>query len=235
MHDDRIIAIETSGRQGSVAIATGPDLLADRPFPTDREHARDLLPAIDRLCHDAGWTPGDIGQCYLSIGPGSFTGLRLGVTFARHFALATGARLCAVPTLDVIAQNGLAAKPPPPHVGVLLDAKRKQVFAGVFQKDNDRYQRIRGPALIEPLALLRATPQPLAVLGEGIAYHRVAVDAADVSVLPEVLWHPRASVVHRLGWELAQAGAFTPPRDLVPLYVRRPEVEEVWERRHGHG
>ena len=99
--EERIIAVETSGRKGSVALAAGPLVVATRTFATNVEHARELLPSVDSLVHEQGWTPRSLTQCHLSIGPGSFTGLRVAVTFARLLATASDVRICAVPTLDV--------------------------------------------------------------------------------------------------------------------------------------
>jgi tRNA threonylcarbamoyladenosine biosynthesis protein TsaB len=231
MNNDIIIAIETSGRRGSVALAVGPRLLAEREFPTQVEHARELLPALDSLCKDHDCAPADIQQCYVSIGPGSFTGLRVAATFARHLALATGARLCAIPTLDVIAENCTGLRPPPPHVAALLDAKREQVFAALFCFADGAYRPLGDPQLIGPTGLLANAPRPITVIGEGITYHREAVEAAGVEIADSSLWWPRAASVYKLGWALAQKGLFTPPERLVPCYVRRPEAEELWEKR----
>ena len=76
-------------------------------------------------------------------------------------------------------------------------------------------------------------PPGCAALGEGIAYHRAAVDRAGLSVGPEKFNQPRAEVVHRIGYTRAGTGASEDLTALVPIYVRRPEAEEVWERRHG--
>jgi tRNA threonylcarbamoyladenosine biosynthesis protein TsaB len=251
MNNPRIIAIETSSRRGSVAAARGPELLTEETFPTDREHARELLPALDRLCRAQGWSPDEIAHCYVSIGPGSFTGLRVAVTFARHLALATGAKICAVPTLDAVAENCAALPDAPEHLAVVFDAKRGQVFAAVFARRGPcgtavlgcvvaqppsavfAYDRIVEPCLIEPAALLATAPRPIAVVGEGIDHHRAAIEASGAALLDQTLWRPRAANVHRLGWGLAEQGRFTPARELVPFYLRRPEAEELWEKRHG--
>jgi len=87
--------------------------------------------------------------------------------------------------------------------------------------------------MVEPARLFAEAPRPIAVIGEGINYHREAIDASGADVLERLLWWPQASNVHHLGWRLAERGAFTPTRELVPLYVRRPEAEELWEKRHG--
>src|SRR5438874_13743504 len=103
--DPRIIAIETSGRTGSVAIAHGPGLLAVRELPATMRHAAELMPAIRELVRAQGWQPAEIDHVYVSLGPGSFTGLRIAVAMARALAQAVGCRLVGVPSLDVIAEN----------------------------------------------------------------------------------------------------------------------------------
>lgn len=230
---ERLIAIETSSRRGSVAIADGPELRATAEFSADQQHAVELLPSIDRLCREAGWPPSEIRQVHVSIGPGSFTGLRVAVTTARHLALALGARVVAVPSLAVIADNARLADPPPPRVAVILDAKRRQAYAGLFERRGDECAPVGEPVLVEPSAWLASLPRPLWVMGEGVPYHAEAIDGAGVTRLDAALWLPRADAVHRLGWRLACAGRFANARELVPMYLRRPEAEEVWEKRHG--
>lgn len=232
MPDPRIIAIETSGATGSVALARGPRLLAEQTFSTKTQHARELLPMLAGLYEQNAWRPGEVEECYLSIGPGSFTGLRVAVAFARHLSLATGARLCAVPTLDVIAANALSLSVPPERLAVILDAKRGQVFGAIFTRVRETYRRDHEARLVEPATLLIEGP-PLSVTGEGIDYHRVAVESSGAAIIDRTLWTPRAGGVHRLGWAMSRAGRFTPQHELVPFYLRRPEADEVWEKRHG--
>jgi tRNA threonylcarbamoyladenosine biosynthesis protein TsaB len=239
MNSPRIIAIETSSRQGSVAAARGAELLAEAVFPTDQEHARELLPTLDALCRAQGWAAASIEQCCISIGPGSFTGLRVAVTFARHLALATGARICAVPTLDVIAENCATLADAPEVVTVILDAKKNLVFAAGFARrpggtaGEFTYERILEPCMIEPTALFSKLPKPAAAIGAGLLHHQATMEAGGAIVLDQALWFPRAANVHKLGWRLAKQGRFTAARELVPFYLRRPEAEELWEKRQG--
>ena len=234
MHDPRIIAIETSSASGSVAIGQGPRLIAERSFSTQTQHARELLPTLALLYQENGWRAGEVEECYLSIGPGSFTGLRVAVTFARHLALATGAKLCPVPTLDVIAANALGLAQRPLRLAVILDAKRGQVFGAIFSLLGEAYQPDEAPRLTEPAALLKEG-EKLSVIGEGIDYHRPAVEASGANLIDRSMWSPRAAGVYRLGWELARADHFAPPRELLPCYIRKPEAEELWEKRQASG
>jgi len=100
-----ILAVETSGRAGSVAIAAGPQVLAETAFSAPMRHSAEIFPAIDGLLQRFGRKPEEIEHIYISIGPGSFTGLRIAVTLAKTMHLANAARIVAVDTLDVIASN----------------------------------------------------------------------------------------------------------------------------------
>ena len=231
-HEPNILAIETSGRVGSVALATGCELKQSAKFRADFSHAAELLPTIDELCRPLNWTPGDIDHVYLSIGPGSFTGLRIAVTLVRTLALSIKADIVAVATLEVIAQNALRAGEPPPHVAVLLDAKRGQVYSAAFERAESRYAPTVDARIADPIEFLNGLPQPVCVLGEGITYLREALACVAHTELPEALWPPGVETVLKLGYEKAQQGQFEQPTALVPVYLRRPEAEEVWERRH---
>ncbi len=231
-HEPNILAIETSGRVGSVALACGCELKQSARFRADFSHAAELLPTIDELCHPLSWAPGDIDHVYLSIGPGSFTGLRIAVTLARTLALSIKADIVAVATLEVIAQNALLAGEPPPHVAVLLDAKRGQVYSAAFERAEGRYARTVHACIADPIEFLNGLPQPVSVLGEGVTYHREGLASVAHTELPEALWPPRMETVLKLGYEKAQRGEFVQATALGPVYLRRPEAEEVWERRH---
>ena len=100
-----ILAVETSGRLGSVALAQGDKLLSETCFSGPMRHSAEIFPAITGLLNKFDKKPDQIEQVYISAGPGSFTGLRIAVTFAKTLALANGAKIVAVDTLDVIAAN----------------------------------------------------------------------------------------------------------------------------------
>ena len=247
----RILALETSGRTGSVALAQGPDLRAEESFAHGMRHAVALMPTVAALCQRVGWQAADIDEVYVSTGPGSFTGLRIAVAVARTLAQALGCRLVAVNTLDAIAANAPADAT---DVVVVLDAKRSQVFAARYARHSAAadpgaapmplaagaagLRRVAGPILTDPTTFVAATPRPVAVMGEGVAYHREALRAgvaadAELRELDAALWTPRAATICRLGWALAQRGSFTPLEELLPVYIRLAEAEELWRKRRG--
>jgi tRNA threonylcarbamoyladenosine biosynthesis protein TsaB len=156
-----ILAVETSGRQGSVAIAAGESLLSEKQFSGPMRHSAEIFPAIDDLLKQFGKQPSQIEQVYISIGPGSFTGLRIAVTIAKSMALANNAKIVAVDTLDCIAANiatentelfshrehrekiiqdrpsSVINSQSSDLLAVILDAKRGQFFTAVYEKTQD--------------------------------------------------------------------------------------------------
>lgn len=229
----RGLALETSGRVGSVALAEDGTVVAEERFPHGLKHAAGLVPMIDRLCADQGWKPVDIREIYVSVGPGSFTGLRVGITVAKTLAFATGASVVPVQTLDVLARN---APPGWQNLVVVLDAKRDQVFTATFANAGGE-PRQREPARLDSLAAtLSRAPRPVHLLGEGIPFHRQHIpDDPEVIVTPEDTWRPLAASVARIGATMARAGMTTDPMALAPVYIRRPEAEEVFEARNTAG
>ena len=228
--DCKILVIETSSRTGSMALAQGPELLVAESFQRNLRHAAELLPAVDRALRRLGWVAGDLDEVYVSAGPGSFTGLRIGITMAKTLAMAHRVRIVAVGSIEVIAANTPAQAK---HVGVVLDAKRKQVFAGRFeQEDGQMVTRVES-CLTDPREFVADSPKPMLLLGEGIRYHRQALEATGVQMGGEELWLPKAEMVHRIGYAMARQGRFAEPEGLGPIYLRIPEAEEVWQRRQG--
>ena len=225
------LAFETSSSVVSVALGRGGVVLETRAFRGPRMHASDFLPTLDALCDAHLVRPDDIGRVYVSEGPGSFTGLRIGITAARMIALSNPVGIVGVPSLAVVAQNALEVPEPPKRAAVILDAKRDRVFACAFVLSGDAYVPVSVPAEVEPREFLAGLERGSGVLGEGLALHRDSVEAAGLTVMPETLWAPRADVVYRLGHARAERGEFDDPRALVPTYLRPPEAEEKWGQR----
>jgi tRNA threonylcarbamoyladenosine biosynthesis protein TsaB len=221
----RALAIETSGRIGSVALAEDGVVLAEETFPHGLQHAAHLLPITDRLCAARAWKPRDIEHLYVSAGPGSFTGLRIGITLCKTIAFATGAKIVAVPSVRVLAENAPADAR---NLILVLDAKREQIFTARFERDEDTWREVEPAHLDSLAAMLSRSPRPVHLLGEGIPYHRRFIPENDdgIVVTSEETWRARASCVVRIGCEMAQRGEFADPYRLTPIYIRRPEAEE---------
>jgi tRNA threonylcarbamoyladenosine biosynthesis protein TsaB len=254
-----IVALETSSRVGSVALARGPSLLAETMFSAALQHSAEILPSIDRLLHRFNYSPDKVAQVHVAIGPGSFTGLRIALTIAKIMHLANATAVVTVDSLDVVAANlgDEASGPPlrdsletrPSQIAVLLDAKRGEFYAAVYRRteasgtadqlspaENAGYEipapqrgiwrKIAPDCLITPAELIDrfAGGEPLGLLGDGLLYHCDKFPKDRVRILPERHWSPRASNVHLLGYQKAQAGLFAEPLTLTPFYLRGPQV-----------
>jgi tRNA threonylcarbamoyladenosine biosynthesis protein TsaB len=229
----RALAIETSGRIGSIATVMDEQVIAEEQFPHGLAHAAQIVSIIDRLCRAQQWKPRDIEHLYVSAGPGSFTGLRIGITLAKTMALATGVKIVAVPSVRVLAENAPAEAS---NLIIVLDAKRDQIFTASFQRAAGNQQRAewseREPAHLDDLpAMLARTPRPVHLLGEGIPFHEKFISKGDahVNLTPTDRWRARASAVARIGIELARQNQFADPLTLTPIYIRRPEAEEKYK------
>ncbi|HZN66118.1 MAG TPA: tRNA (adenosine(37)-N6)-threonylcarbamoyltransferase complex dimerization subunit type 1 TsaB [Tepidisphaeraceae bacterium] len=230
----RGLALETSGRVGSVALTEDGNVVAEEQFPHGLKHAAGLVPMIDRLCSARGWKPADVREIYVSAGPGSFTGLRVGITVAKTLAFATGASVIPVQTLDALACN---APPGWQNLVVALDAKRDQVYTATYSKTSG-FPLQREFARLDSLgAAIARAPRPVHLLGEGIPFHRQHIPPNDpgVIVTEEELWRPRAAAVAEIGSIMARARLTADPMGLTPVYIRRPEAEEVFEARNARG
>ena len=231
MVEDVILAIETSQRQGSVALARGAELCAARTLSADRRNAAELMPAIAELLDGAARRLADVTVFAYSCGPGSFTGLRVAATIGRMLQSAVGCAVVAAPTLEVIAENARSHPAQPARMAVMLDARGGRVFGGLFERRGDELLTVRPAELFEPQLWLRELPRPVWVLGAGVGQHADVIAAAGVEVLDEAYWPARAEHVVAVGRRLADAGRFCEPGEIVPHYVRRPECEEVYEQR----
>ena len=224
------IAIETSCRRGGVALGGGGKLVESSAFQADRRHAVQLVARMDELLGARDLKPTDVEEVYVSVGPGSFTGLRVGITVARTLAQAVaGLRCVAVPTVQAVAEN--AAELDFENLGVVMDAKEETVFAAMFARRGGRVVPVGPAELIEAARFVAEAPRPITLIGEALGYHDLSGDA--VTLAPERLWLPTAEGVWQVGRRMAGAGEFVEYHHLLPLYLRRPEAVRLWQRRHG--
>ena len=232
-----ILAVETSGRLGSVAIASGEQILAETAFSGAMKHSAEIFPTVYGLLSKFCREPKEIEQVYISIGPGSFTGLRIAVTFAKTMHLANAAKIVTVETLDVIAANAtdyIKEKDANiEDIATILDAKRGQFFIAVYQNKQGQWVKSVPDCLMTARQFLENfadRAKPLWLLGEGLVYYKDSFKANGICFLDNRYWSPHARKVHLLGWQKALAGQFADPLTLKPTYLRRPEAEEKWHQ-----
>ena len=166
MRPPRILCLETSGRIGSIALAEGPRCLEVRTFRTDVGHAAGLLPQLAELARRQGWPPEALDHVYLSIGPGSFTGLRIGWAVAKSLAHERDIPILAIPSLLAVAR-GAATRVGDGLVVACFDALRGDVFAAAYRLDHGAVAIVLEPGVWSPADLPRVVPErPRVTVGD---------------------------------------------------------------------
>ena len=232
------IAIETSCRLGGVALGADETLLRSIDFDASSRHAASLVTRLEELLAAEHLRPADLAEVYVSAGPGSFTGTRIGVTVARTLCQACPRlRAVAVESPAAVAEGaaGLHWR----HLAVLLDAREGLLHATLFGRGGDGGVEPLGPGrVLSPDELLAAAPRPLALLGEALEHCDMRGDGVEL-LAPQLLGRPphlpTAEAVWRLGRRCARAGRFSDYHRLLPVYARKPEALRLWERKHGDG
>lgn len=233
----KVLAVETATALQSVAILDGGDVLARSDQDSKGSHARWLVPTIDRLLASTGLALERLDGLAVSIGPGSFTGLRVGLATMMGLRMATGLPLAAVPTLEALAWNHRVTGP---ALCALLKARIGEVYWAQYRWAPDgtlrklAEERVGGlPALADAL---QATDGPVVMLGEGWAEHGDALTAllgARAAAVrqgpPEAMAASAVSVGLAAMDRLSRGGTATGSPS--PLYVQRAEAELTWERR----
>ncbi|MDA1140409.1 MAG: tRNA (adenosine(37)-N6)-threonylcarbamoyltransferase complex dimerization subunit type 1 TsaB [Planctomycetota bacterium] len=220
----KTLAIETSSAAGNVCLSDGEEILQERYLGDGMIHGRELIPAIRDIMKEQGWSPTDLEIIAVSKGPGSFTGLRVGLAAAKTLAMTCGARLVGVPTLDVMARN---VPDEAEFICPMTDVRRKEVGACLFQRDGDDLRASWECRTCSPAELCDTLPNGAWLLGDGLkAHEEVFSSREDFRKLEENAWHAQAKWVARLGFRECLAGRFSDPHSLVPIYLRLPTVME---------
>lgn len=221
----KTIAIETSSSVGSVACIAHGRPICERNFTKGLVHGRELMVELDELLREVDWKKSDIELVAVSVGPGSYTGLRVGVAAAKAICYALRVQVIAVGSLDVIAENGPKTAD---HVAVAVDARREQVYASFYTNVAFSFFREDGPLVLSPQEFAERLERPGYVLGDALVRYGDAILGRGVEATGEITWRPRATNVGLLGEKAFLLGERTDPLKLSPLYLRLPEAEEKW-------
>ena len=231
MNTNVSIAVETSCRAGGLALGIDARCVETVRFDTAGRHATALVGRMKALLDGRSLAPADLHEVYVSAGPGSFTGLRVGITAVRTLAQAVGRIRCvAVPTARVVAEN--AAELDWRYLGVILAARAGSVYAAVFQRRGGRIVPAAGPGTQQADEFLAQAPRPIMLIGEGLAYQAMGapgVTASDPAA--DELHLPAPQALWRVGHDMARAGMFTDYHHLLPIYPRQCEAVRQWEAR----
>lgn len=211
----RILAIETSGPVGGVALLEDERVLGERIFETGMVHGRELAPSIARLSEENSAPLATFDLVAVDIGPGSFTGLRVGLAAAKGLCLALAKPILGIVSLDALAE---AARGRGAVICPVLDAKWDQIYGALYAPH--RVSEIYGEP---PEEFVKRVPLEAVVLGNALDKYR-GLFGARTTLGPEFA-HPRPSMIGRLAARDFAAGRRDDARTLVPLYLRPTEAE----------
>lgn len=234
---DLSLAVECSGRTGSVALGIGDAIISKATLSGFQKNSAELLPTVQQLLLDKNLNPDNISHIYIPIGPGSFTGIRIGVTLAKMASFSNKVKIVAVDTLESIAWNAFGYfeihKVDYCRLASVLDAKRGFFYIALFEWNCGQIKRLSDDMLIRPAEFLEKFTQDtpkVHLLGEGLLYYQNLFESANTVIIDKSLWAACADSVWMLARKKALIGEFTDPNALTPLYIRRPEAEENWEK-----
>jgi tRNA threonylcarbamoyladenosine biosynthesis protein TsaB len=225
----RTLAIDTSTTRGSIALLEGREVIGELRLLSLETHSARLLRSIDFLLASVGWELAGMGLVAAGIGPGSFTGIRIGVSTALGLAQVLSLPFAGISGMDAMAsQRGL----PDGRIGIVMDAQRSQVYYAEYRRTRGSLRRLRRPILCSPVELKdRVDMRNLQLVGEGAFRYRRELEASDGG-WPRLLEADlflsasigRLAVARRRWW---RRGAFLQSE---PLYIRPPDAKRGGKR-----
>jgi tRNA threonylcarbamoyladenosine biosynthesis protein TsaB len=215
----KVLAIETSTAKLGVAIVSDEGVEVEYNHKATNEHAALLLPVVDELIKRSGIALNTMDGFCVSLGPGSFTGLRIGVTTVKGLAYAANKPVVGVPTLDVIAHNAVYY---PGLICPIIDAKKGKVYAGFYMARDGQITKMHDYVLAPVEDVLQKCRNRTLFLGDAVGIHMEKIsktmpEAAEFA--PQWLWLPRVGTVAQLGIKKLLAGEADDRDKLLPLYL----------------
>jgi len=229
-----ILAIDTATQVSSVAVLKEGRLLAELTMQGKLTHSETLLPHIEQVLKMAAVAKEELTGIAVSNGPGSFTGLRIGLAAAKAMSYVLGIPLVGVSTLQALAYQLPA---PGVRVMCLLDAQKGNAYVESYRWENNSLQvvdSVQVAKITDIVAACANMNEQVILLGDAVQ-KKVAGKLelpANVSVAPPHIVMPRAACVAMLGQAKLLAGETDNVMDLEPVYIRRSEAEVLWEKRH---
>jgi len=221
-----VLGIDTSTMTGGAAVVRDGQLVGEYVLNIRTTHSERLLPAIERLLQDAGLSLEEMDGLAVVVGPGSFTGIRIGVATAKGFAYALNRKLVGLTALEALGRQFQAF---PGIVVPMIDSRRTEVYAQAFLGGKP-LAAPHNSHLDEVLRWCRSQEQPCLMVGDGAIAYREYIAAG----LPEAVFPPpefallRPAAVAALGWERLKEGQYSDAFAVNPVYLRKTEAEIKW-------
>ena len=231
-----ILGISTSTAQVGCAIGGHEGVLGAIHSSRGRRHAETLAPAIEFLCRQTRVELGDVGAVAVDLGPGMFTGLRVGVAAGKALSHARRLPMIGVTSLDLLA---FPLRHSHRRIVCALDAGRGEIFHASYRQSPGGVQRVTEPQVASPADLvsdLEATGEEVLLAGDGaLRYADAFEDIRRVELADKGEAYPQAGSLVQLAHARALREEFVSPAELTPSYLRKPDAEINWTMREGAG
>ncbi len=221
----RILGIDTSTKYAGISIVEDGEVLAYSSLKFKATHSEKLLPELVHLLGIMEIPLETIDYYAITVGPGSFTGLRVGVSTIKGLSYVTGKMVIPLSTLEVIARGF-------PHVELqicpILDARRKEVYAALFKWDGEKLLRLKNDSVLSVDALMDWIKDKTIFTGDGIDVYRDQIEKnlSMKAIFTKSYYSiPSPMIVALMGYEKAKSGQVISAKDLLPLYLRKSEAE----------
>ena len=220
-----VLGIETATNTGSVALVREKETISISPPQIVKTHSQSLLKSINDLLTDAKLSIKDVNGVAISIGPGSFTGLRIGLSVAKSIAYSTGCDIIGVSTLKAFALRHTNHKG---LVAPLIDARRNEIYGALFEVLGDAVHRKTNDMICEVSEFIRLIGEPVTFAGSGaLKFKNAIVEELREKALfatPD-LQFPSAETVAHLGLKKILTGNKDDVKTLTPVYIRKSDAE----------
>jgi tRNA threonylcarbamoyladenosine biosynthesis protein TsaB len=230
----KVLGIDTTTRMGSVALLEEDTILGEYILFTKKGHSIKLLALIHQLLTESQQNLDDIDLVGVSAGPGSFTGLRVGISTAQGLAFSLGKHLIGVPTLEVMAFQATWYKG---NICPMIDSRKQQVYTCLFKSSgNGPPKRMTQETVIEPEKWLSTIKEPTVFLGDGVQLYQEIIKEMmppGSLILPPAMGISRASTVAQLALQYQLCNKCSDLESISPLYVRPPDAELSAQDRKG--
>jgi tRNA threonylcarbamoyladenosine biosynthesis protein TsaB len=228
----KVLGIDTSTTCGSIGLIHDERVISEYILNLPVTHSERLLDAIDLVLRKARYALGDLDGFAISLGPGSFTGVRIGVSTVKGLAYAVQKPVVGVSTLDVLASQ---VSPTPYLICPIIDARKGEVYSAFYRYEElSHLKRVSEYQAIQPEVLFGMSKEPTIFLGDGVkTYGDDLLNSLKSFAIfsPTALHIPHGSAVARLGAELLMRREVLDLATFTPLYVRRSEAEIRWQGR----
>ena len=214
----KILAIDTSSKFLNIALGEDNFIIAEESHLLDRQHSALLVPKVKELLEKCNSNISDIDAFVIGLGPGSFTGLRIGVSSIKGFGIATKKPCVGVASIDALAMNAAVEKA---TVVPVIDAKRGQVYSAIYKRKNGGISRTSGYLLLTIDTLMKKIKSPAVFLGDGINLYKEKICrlGRNAIFLDEEYWYPKASSLIKLGLKNLKRHRKQDLGRLKPLYI----------------